>query len=223
GVDSENPELIAGGPDRQMMARLTPDQTAILFISPKTDYPGGPVSLMRASLNGGVAQNIGELNGYSGHRCSTTALCVLDVNEGPVRIVYKLDPLKGKGPELFRRGAEGPETAVSPDGQHLAYVEGINTIRVVSPEGKPERSIVVKDARFLNALDWAPNGKAFYAGVRIMPAGAALLYVDWDGGSRLLWQHSGSPQTWAIPSPDGKNLAILGATRDSNVWLMEKF
>ncbi|MBC7926421.1 MAG: protein kinase, partial [Bryobacteraceae bacterium] len=113
GVDSENPELIAGGPDRQMMARLTPDQTAILFISPKADYPGGSVSLMRAALTGGVAQSLGEVEGYSGHRCSAAGLCVLDVNEGPVRIVYKLDPLKGKGPELFRRGAEGPETAVS--------------------------------------------------------------------------------------------------------------
>ena len=28
---------------------------------------------------------------------------------------------------------------------------------------------------------------------------------------------------WGAPSPDGRHLAILGGTQDSNVWMLENF
>jgi hypothetical protein len=56
-----------------------------------------------------------------------------------------------------------------------------------------------------------------------MSAGNILLHVDMNGGSTELWRQPGSGRVWAIPSRDGKHLAIYGSTRDSNVWLLENF
>jgi hypothetical protein len=43
------------------------------------------------------------------------------------------------------------------------------------------------------------------------------------GNARVLWSQSGSGQLWGIPSPDGKHLALLSGSFDSNVWMLENF
>jgi len=59
-----------------------------------------------------------------------------------------------------------------------------------------------------------------------------LLYVDLKGNAHVLQEHKGSLSPavmggfsvpWGVPSPDGRHLAILGWTRNSNVWMMEGF
>ena len=52
---------------------------------------------------------------------------------------------------------------------------------------------------------------------------STLLYVDLMGNAHALWQVKNFQATWAIPSHNGKYLAISAPTVDSNVWMVENF
>jgi hypothetical protein len=48
--------------------------------------------------------------------------------------------------------------------------------------------------------------------------------VDLKGIARPLWQHKGwAGETWAVPSPDGRYLAIGSGVLTNNVWMLEGF
>jgi hypothetical protein len=63
----------------------------------------------------------------------------------------------------------------------------------------------------------------FTLGVFLEPEGSVLMYVDLQGKSLVLWKEPGGLQTWGVPSPDGRYLAIEGFTLNSNIWMMENF
>lgn len=52
-----------------------------------------------------------------------------------------------------------------------------------------------------------------------------LLYVDLEGRANVLWQEGFACRdwTWGVPSPDGRHLALVGYTVDSNVWILKNF
>lgn len=52
-----------------------------------------------------------------------------------------------------------------------------------------------------------------------------LLYVNLEGRASVLWEQNlaGRWLTWGTPSPNGRYVALLGYTADSNVWLLENF
>jgi hypothetical protein len=47
--------------------------------------------------------------------------------------------------------------------------------------------------------------------------------VDLEGHATPLWDQRGAWRTWAIAAPNGRELAILGMTSGSNVWMIENF
>jgi len=64
------------------------------------------------------------------------------------------------------------------------------------------------------------------------------LHVDLRGNSHVLWQQKGSiapwnvplvhrlggpSASWAVPSPDGRHLAIYNWTLSANMWMIENF
>jgi Tol biopolymer transport system component len=74
----------------------------------------------------------------------------------------------------------------------------------------------------LSGVCWAADGKGFFTS-SANPQGSALLYVDLKGDARVLWEQEGAMQTSAVPSPDGRHLAVLDWTQDSNIWMVEDF
>jgi hypothetical protein len=51
-----------------------------------------------------------------------------------------------------------------------------------------------------------------------------VLTLSWRvPNANVLWQPKGGYQTWGVPSPNGRYLAILGAVANSNVRLLEGF
>lgn len=53
--------------------------------------------------------------------------------------------------------------------------------------------------------------------------GAMLLRVEFDGRTQPLWETRVGRYTWAIPSPDGKYVAIREPGTERNAWMMESF
>ena len=86
-------------------------------------------------------------------------------------------------------------------------------------------------------MKWAADGKGFFVS-SATKTGAALLHLDLRGNAHILWEQKGNiapwngPFTqwlggpsapWAIPSPDGRHLAIYSWSLNANMWLMENF
>jgi len=52
---------------------------------------------------------------------------------------------------------------------------------------------------------------------------STLLYVDLGGNATPLWRVKNFQATWAIPSRNGKYVAIPAPTTECNVWMIENF
>jgi Tol biopolymer transport system component len=63
---------------------------------------------------------------------------------------------------------------------------------------------------------WAADGKSWFAESRIGDS-HALIHIDASGTERVLRQVKGN--TWGVASPDGRKLAFVDYTPESNVWI----
>ncbi len=95
-------------------------------------------------------------------------------------------------------------------------------IRIVSLRGEPTREFWVKDSPSLLNSRWAADGKALFVSASIS-GGYALLRVGVDGKAQPLIANHTPDVVLGLPSPDGRNLAVMSATYNQNVWMMENF
>jgi len=196
----------------------------------------GPVHIRRVPPAGGPSDLIADVSNYAGHHCpQRTGSCVLGQFDGDQLILYRLDPLLGKGRELARVPVDRQLLTwwcVSPDGSQAAVVaqgEKERRIRIVSLVGGGTSEIPLTGWNNLISPRWSPDGRGLFVASywcsRALSTrasqNAALLYVHRDGKTRVLWEHWG----WAggIPSPDGRRLALQVSTIQTNVWMLEHF
>jgi len=67
------------------------------------------------------------------------------------------------------------------------------------------------------------DGRSLWV-VASSPTGVpTLLNVDLRGQARPVLKESEKDLGWAIPSPDGRHLAVWEASGSSNAWLLEGF
>jgi hypothetical protein len=50
----------------------------------------------------------------------------------------------------------------------------------------------------------------------------ALFNIDLQGHVRVVWRPKKLSVHWAIPSRDGKSLALHVASNSANVWMLER-
>jgi len=136
-------------------------------------------------------------------------------------IVSLLDPMNGSSRELLRTDV-GTNHNISPDGRHVAYLLSGGHIRIVSSTGTLEQELTVPTVSNLETLEWATDGTGFFVGDGAWAEGARLLFVARSGAAHVLWRQPFGP-FWAVPSPDGKYLAMPIYTSDTNVWMLEGF
>lgn len=218
--------LVTGLQDISDHTPLSPDGSWILYAARPTS--AGSDQIIRAPVSGGAPQVVITGEGY-GVRCarSPSVLCVVAQRSlAPSFTFSAFDPLKGRGSELAKISVD-PESEcfwdLSPDGQHIAVLEGLSGhIYILSLTGGAPREIRPKGMETTSFIDWAADGKALFVS-RPTRRGFDLLRVDLDGNSQVLWEERGGLGTSALPSPDGKHLAIRGWTVTSNFWTMTNF
>ena len=241
-IDESSAEMLVSGPEQKAVARLNADGSEILYlVSLSPQDTGGQrrseaqqesrvVRLMRAPVQGGPSQLVLEAPNIINFQCSRTGtgICVLSQAEAKDYPFSVFDPMKG----TLRQAAKLEETAsgwnwgLSPDGNLIAAVQVGATqhqIRLVSLAGQPPREIMVKDWNNFMSLDWAADGKGFF--ISSNPTGRldTVLYVDLAGNATPLWQVQNFQAAWAIPSHNGKYVAIPAPTTECNVWMVENF
>jgi eukaryotic-like serine/threonine-protein kinase len=237
-LDEDSAEPLVITPQHNEDPRLSPNGEWIVYVhAAKPDDIGtsAPTQIRRVPVSGGLSELVLTTHRLSDVRCARLGpFCLVgEQTEDQKQLVFTaFDPIKGKDREMMRI-ATNPGFAfndtynwdVSPDGSQLAisYPAGENRIRLLPLRGGEPRDLVVNGwYGFYEGPDWSPDGKGFYVGAS-SPQGATLLYIDLEGHANALWEQKGSFATWGVPSPDGRHLAILGWTVDSNVWMLENF
>jgi WD40 repeat protein len=144
-------------------------------------------------------------------------------------IVSEFDPVKGKGREIYRE-SHVEHLVFSPDAKWIADTSGSDSgtkivLRSFST-GAVVREIPVRGVTKLTTLTCASDGKGFFVGDRSL-AEDRELYVDLSGNTSVLWRQPGTAKSdsviLSVPSPDGKYLALVLLTDDSNVYMVENF
>jgi serine/threonine protein kinase/Tol biopolymer transport system component len=233
-LDQESAEPLVATSQAECCPRLSADGSWILYASAaKPEDIGSPKGwqLRRVHVSGGPFQLVMTTRGDGLYRCARApaTLCLMaEPSEDGSQLVFTaFDPVKGRGREVERITNDGQAENwdLSPDSSQLAmlFPPGGNRIRLLPLGGGAPRDLVVTGwYGFNSGPDWSPDGKGLYVGSS-SPRGATLIYIDLSGHASAVWEQKGSFETWAAPSPDGRHLAILGYTVDSNAWLLENF
>lgn len=245
GADAESALSARVSPDGTWLL-----YTAVPTDSASSSEPSIPLRrLMRIPILGGSPEfvfsaRLPDYGVYKDPVCARapSTLCVITEQTADRKqlIFTAFDPIRGRGHELGRYEITWPgayDWDLSPDGSRLAiskYSE--RRIHVLPLNGQPATEIVVKGWNSVQSLNWAADGKGLVVS-SATEGGSALLHVDLNGNANVLWQQKGSiapwgfpfelfigpSAPWAVPSPDGRHLAIYEWKLTSNIWMMENF
>jgi Tol biopolymer transport system component len=233
-VDQPAPDLLVGGDKNAQGARLNPDGSEILYLlNPSSTDADRRTQLMRVPLSGGTPQLVLAEMGISNVQCARTpsTVCIFSKFSLNGLVFMTFDPVAGNEKELTR--IEDPEWysynwTLSSDGSTLALskkhrIQEQAAIRLLPVAGGTERTITFQPWFGIAYIDWAADGRSLWVRAS-SPAGTqTLLNVDLHGRVKPVLQESEMELGWAIPSPDGRNVAIWEASSSSNAWLLEGF
>jgi hypothetical protein len=187
---------------------------------------------MRMSFSGGPPQRIVEAKSISNQQCvrSPATVCVYSEVTDTGLSFFTFDPIKGKGPQIFQIKDELMKIynwSLTPDGTTLAIARerasnAVVKIRLVSMNGGTGRWLTLPSLSDLSTLDWAADSKSLWA-ASAEEEGNALLNLDLEGNIREVWRPQTLTVGWAIPSRDGRFLALQVSSASANAWLLENF
>ena len=89
------------------------------------------------------------------------------------------------------------------------------------PSSDKARDLMVKGWNGLRNIDWSADGKSLLVGRHNADKESALLKVTLDGKVSVLLRSNYIG--YAIPSPDGRLLAMSEDSPTKNVWEIENF
>lgn len=231
-IDETVPQLLVSGTLPTILPRLSPDGTQILYLNyPNWEDANYQIPLLRAPLAGGAPQQILRAKWISNHQCARApaTVCVFSVVADADLKFFTFDPFRGQGPLVFEMKDPTPQLynwSLSPDGTTLAIAKGKwgneePRIRLVSLKGAPERWLTLPGSPGIISIDWAADSKGLWAPT----AGEkenVLLHIDLQGNARVVWRPRNKIVGWAIPSRDGKHLALHIHSDSANVWMLDR-
>jgi Tol biopolymer transport system component/DNA-binding winged helix-turn-helix (wHTH) protein len=227
-INESSAEMLVYGPEEKTIGRLSPDGSHILYLVPPAANNTPSTRLVRAPVNGGPPQMVVEAPAITNHQCSRApaVICVFS-QQGPKEFVFSVfNPATGNPHEVAKLQPGSWNWGLSPDGTSIAVAKigaGNNRIQLLSLSGQPSRDLSVKNWTSFTSVDWTADSRGLF--VTSNPTGwsSSLLYVDLAGNAHELWQVKSITPIWAIPSRNGKYVAIPAPTADSNVWMVENF
>jgi eukaryotic-like serine/threonine-protein kinase len=212
---------------------VSPDGHWVVYVeTPKEIYSEySPVRVMRVSIDGGTPELIMSGRFYFGIRCpfAQANFCVFaERSDDRSELIFgAFDPIKGGRKELCRMSVERDKTYnwnISKDGVYImAGIWGAQSkLLLRRTDGRPAHDIDVKGWPGLNNIDFSADSKGVFMNSTSNGV-ATLLYVDLAGNARALWQPKYPTVSNAMPSRDGRHLAITGESDSSNLWMLRDF
>lgn len=193
---------------------------------------------MRVALTGGLSQPVLEAQAIYNHQCARppSTRCVYSQIDNDQQRFFSFDPKLGKNTEIAAAkmkldDAPGYSWSLSPNGKHMVTPKWIGQnkafgLRIVELETGETREMLVAGPTGEVTTDWAADGRSIWLG-GFKPKGpwghSGVLNVDLNGKVGTIVDEPNLSLWAAIPSPDGRHLALVGHSEDSNVWLLENF
>jgi Tol biopolymer transport system component/DNA-binding winged helix-turn-helix (wHTH) protein len=233
-VDQPAPDLLVGGEQSVILARLNAENSAILYaLNAEPNDAQRRIRMMRLPLAGGTPQFVLQDAGINNFQCARAParVCVLSEFTGNRLEFFTFNEMTGEKKPLTK--IEGPDWylqnwTLSPDGSTIAMakkhrVPGPAAIRLFYLADGRERTLTLKNWSGIACLDWAANGRSIWVSAASTAGMQALLTVDLHGQAKAMLQEPEKQLGWAIPSEDGRHLAIWQSSGSSNAWLLEGF
>ncbi len=240
-IDSTQPELLVGGNETLSISRLSPDSKELLYLAMANPGQSSQnVRIMRMPLAGGPPRLVLEAPWIVNQQCARlpSTLCIYSPGEPRQVRFFTFDPVTGLGAEIvaarIKDCAVCGNWSLSPDGKYLArWVLGLNNapaIRIFSIANGSERTIVMRHWPETDGGDWAADSKSLWVGVFSSHIAWSreygtwgILNVDLNGKVTDTLKSDAVRFHWAIPSPDGRRVALSATTINANVWLLQNF
>jgi len=225
-TDQPLAESMMTSAEELLQPRVTPDGSEILYIStPKSADLETPSSILAIPIAGGTPRRVLQDVGIWNVQCSPlpSAVCMYSNLKGDRTETFRFDVRTGKR-------SDPPQVdpwcnwSLSPDGSQRAIVCGSRkgTIRLRSALTGETLDLTVKGWDELGSIVWSVDGRSLLT-ISHHESDTALLNVALDGRVSVLLRSSNPEILGAIPSPDGRSLAIAGANTTRNVWQIEGF
>ena len=212
--------------DKWYIGRFWPDGETLPQLSV-------PLPILRIPLTGGTPQTVMKLSHHAKVSCarppSNTCVIAEQSDDRKQVVVSIFDPIQGRGPELTRfhldrelEPLDLPAVTISPDGSLLAIARSPESpIEFRSLRGRLIHKIPLRSLGIVS-FEWAMDQKGLFI-TRRAPRGNELLYLDLEGKASSLRQCYTSESCYALPSPDGRYLAIIDSSQSKNMWMIENF
>ena len=226
-IDQPLAESLVTSAEQLSQPRVTPDGSEILYIStPKSASPETLSSIFAIPIDGGTPRLVLKDVRIWNVQCARlpSTICLYSITKGNTSETFRFDVKSGKSTDPPQIDP-GCNWSLSPDGSQRAVIAcGSNqgTIQLRSTSTGKTRDLVVKGWSGLMNVDWSADGKSLLATWHNHEGDSALLNVTLDGRASVLL-HSSNDIWYAIPSPDGRLLAITEASGTKNVWQIENF
>jgi Tol biopolymer transport system component len=209
--------------------RVTPDGSEILYIStPKSASPETPSSIFAIPRDGGTPRLVLKDVRIWNVQCARlpSTLCLYSITKGNTTETFRFDVKSGTRTGPPEIDAPYCNWSLSPDGSQRAIIllrPKQDKVQLRPTSTGEARDLVVKGWNGLRNIDWSADGKSLLVVWHNYEWESALLNVALDGRASVLL-HTRGPAVWyAVPSPDGRLLAIAQDTGTNNVWQIENF
>ncbi len=230
-------ELHAQSPDHWLgnletevsSAARTPDNAWYLYFeSPKQAANAQTVGkIMRTPVGGGASEVVmGDAPETSSFACPRRGtFCMFAGRRDKQLVFYRLDPMRGKGPEVTRidEATSGNDSwTISPNGDSIAIALEAEGIKIVEVATQKSRTLPLPQGWEAQSVAWAADGTAIYATVWTAD-NFLLARFDLNGATNTLYKQH---QTWMngiVPSPNSKYLAFRAQTYNSNAYVLDGF
>ncbi len=234
GLDQAAPDLLVGGDNNVSIARLDAEGTGILYLTaPPPGDPAQDMRLMRLPLAGGTPQLILRAQGINNFQCARIPSHTCIVSQiGENRILFSsFDPATGKQTQIH--SIDDSEWfllnwTLSPDGHILALAKKHRTalpadILLFSVQSGKQRVLKLENWFSIGCLDFAADGKSIWVNASSRAGVQTLLNVNLHGKVSPAFEEKDMDLGWAIPSPDGRRVALWMSAASSNAYLLEGF
>jgi dipeptidyl aminopeptidase/acylaminoacyl peptidase len=227
-IDQSVAQRLVSNAHQLSQPRVTPDGSEILYVStPRPDDPERLSSIFAIPMGGGIPRLVLKDSRIWNVQCARlpSTICLYSITKGNTSETFRFDVRNGKSTEPPQVDPDC-NWDLSPDGSERAIVVfGANDgkIHFRSTSTGKEREVAVKGWNGLMGAGWSADGKSLLVSWHDFERASALLNVTLDGKATVLF-NSSNPELWgAIPSPNGRLLAIAEAGGPKNVWQIENF
>jgi Tol biopolymer transport system component/DNA-binding winged helix-turn-helix (wHTH) protein len=227
--DQRLAESLMTSADQLSLFRVTPDGSEILYIStPRSANSETPSSIFAIPIGGGTPRLVLKDVRIWNVQCarSPSTICLYSITKGNTSETFRFDIRSGKSTDPPQIDPQHCNWSLSPDGSQRGMVafDSFNQgkIQLRSTSTGETRELVVKGWNGLIGIDWSADGRSLLVSWHNHEWDSALLKVTLDGRASVLLRSS-NEILFAIPSPDGRSLAIAEASGTKNVWGIESF